>query len=320
MKTINLKNIQIMKKLLFILCITLSTSFAFAQVGIGTSDPNVNAILDIASNDKGFLVSQLTDAQVATLEGSIGAAEVGMIVYNTTQDCLQIFDGTVFECVFLESGETAGNSGAVRVDIEDPVSGSGGREAAQSTTGTGPLGSDITHPSYIDLSANVGNYVPFNFALTEVELAPAPITNFPENETNPTITGIFQDDAFTVAPDGRIVGGTADSYLENASLGQVNFWRVIIYAYFDGDLSNEGHLELRIRNPQSGFVTSDTQYVPAPEGIYELSFLLITIADGASLPAPLGSGNGYYFEVLPGVANMTDIWVDSIARFSLFND
>jgi len=318
-----------MKKLLFILCIAFSTSFAFAQVGIGVNDsnepnnsPNVNAILDIASNNKGFLVSQLTDAQVATLQGTIGAAETGMIVYNTTQNCLQIFDGSIFECVFLESGETVGNSGAVRIDVED-AAGLGGREAAQGLTagaGTGPLGSDITHPSYVDLSGSVGNYLPLNFALTDVELAPAPITNFPENEVNPTITGIFQDDAFTVAPDGLILGGTADSYLENQSLGQVNFWRVIIYAYFDGDLSDEGNIELRIRNPLSGFVTSDTQYCPAPEGIYELSFLLITIADGASLPGPLGSGNGYYFEVLAGVPTLQDIWVDSISRFSLFND
>ena len=139
---------------------------------------------------------QLNQGEIDNLETEITTApanpddSIGMIVYNTSINCLQLFSGTTFECFFLESDQEVGNSGAVRVDIVDPDNGNiGGREAANA--GTGPAaagGGDITHPGYISLAGgNLRRYISLDFDTDEVQLAPSPITNFPENEADPTI-------------------------------------------------------------------------------------------------------------------------------------
>ena len=319
-----------MKKILFILCIALSTSYVFSQVGINKSDPSVNSILDIASNGKGFPVSQLDQTAVDNLAANLVVADAGLILYNTTVPCLQLWDGTAFSCFEFPVASTDGNSGVVQVIVE----GTGGQRAREAANaGTGPAdvgGGDTSFPGYVNLGPNVGSFVPIN--LDPANLAIGGITNWPESETNQTLSGIHLNDQFNLPADGTTpinsIGGTADSLLENGSLGQVHFCRVILYVYHDNNGFQEGNLEVRLRNPQSGFFTSETQFAPSEDGIFELSFLLITIADGASLPDAPGcdtlhggcNGNGYFFELFAAEAPINDIWIDSITRISDFND
>jgi microcystin-dependent protein len=51
-----------------------------AQTGIGTTTPNVNAVLDIESTQKGLLLPSLTAAQQATLATALTPAEMGMLI------------------------------------------------------------------------------------------------------------------------------------------------------------------------------------------------------------------------------------------------
>ncbi|QDH77674.1 hypothetical protein FKX85_00875 [Echinicola soli] len=73
-----------------------------AQTGIGTQSPDENAVLDVSSTTKGVLIPRLTGEQVTALEGNSPAD--GMLVYNTDQSCVQIYRGSAFECLTVDTG------------------------------------------------------------------------------------------------------------------------------------------------------------------------------------------------------------------------
>lgn len=59
-------------------------------VAIGTSSPNASALLDISSTTKGFLPPRMTNAQMT----AIGTPASGLMVYDTTNNKLNVYDGT----------------------------------------------------------------------------------------------------------------------------------------------------------------------------------------------------------------------------------
>jgi hypothetical protein len=72
------------------------------QVGIGSFDtistgwPNTiqNGILALDSKNKGFVISRMTSAQRDLL-----IAVEGMLIYNTTINCFQLYNGTTWNCL-----------------------------------------------------------------------------------------------------------------------------------------------------------------------------------------------------------------------------
>lgn len=81
------------EKILFISI--LSTSFLYAQVGIGTDTIESSAFVEIKSSDKGVVVPQLTNNQ----RSSIANPANGLLVYNTELGCMESYntaDGTWF--------------------------------------------------------------------------------------------------------------------------------------------------------------------------------------------------------------------------------
>jgi uncharacterized protein (TIGR02145 family) len=100
-----------------------------AGVGIGTSNPNASAKVEIASTTQGFLPPRLTTAQ----RDAINAPAAGLTIYNTTDNCLQWWIGTRWYdgcgnnvtaqpqypagSVFCASGPTA------IVDVTNPTTG-----------------------------------------------------------------------------------------------------------------------------------------------------------------------------------------------------
>lgn len=315
-------NDRTMKKIFFIIAI-LSLGFnpLFAQVGIGTPTPNANAELDVVSTTQGVLFPRLDDTQAGVLAGNLTATDNGMIIYNTTDECLQIFVAPNFECIVVRSGTEVGDAGVVKVNLRD-----GANQTARVASGFDGGAQNTAHPGYISIPPNV--VTQFDFEVNELVLSGFPTTNWPENSpdgpgervvgTNNAGTNIFR-------PNTSFTGGeTGDAWLENNTFGQIHFWRVIIYVDASGhDQADEGNLQLTIRNPQSAFSTSTTRFNPTEPGIYELSFILSTIADDFSLPSDLitgGFGNGYVFEVVSSNAAIGEIWVDSITRISIFAD
>ena len=103
-----------LKNLLFLTVLILICTLSHAQVSINNdgSDPDPSAMLDVKSSDKGFLPPRLTRAQ----RDAIANPAEGLVIYNTTNKTLDIYDGTrwgtisgEFKCGTSEIEDDEGN-------------------------------------------------------------------------------------------------------------------------------------------------------------------------------------------------------------------
>lgn len=76
-----------MKKVILFLSMSAQLNFLTAQVGIGTANPNTNAILDLNSSSKGILIPRLTTAQ----RNSISSPTEGLMIFNSNTSSLEIY-------------------------------------------------------------------------------------------------------------------------------------------------------------------------------------------------------------------------------------
>jgi len=83
-----------MKKIITALAIMAST-FAFSQVGIGTTTPSAKSILDLTATDKGFLLPRMTSVQRTAIAPN-NTTDVGMQVYDTTTLSIWYWNGTTW--------------------------------------------------------------------------------------------------------------------------------------------------------------------------------------------------------------------------------
>jgi len=68
------------------------------NVGIGTTSPNASALLDVSSVAKGFLPPRMTTTQRNDI-GSPGTPATGLVIYNTTTNQLNVYNGTSWGAV-----------------------------------------------------------------------------------------------------------------------------------------------------------------------------------------------------------------------------
>ena len=85
-----------MIKLLLPKFLLLIPFFSFAQnnIGIGTVQPNVNALLDLtdSSHTKGLLIPRLSDAQITALGAQLDVADDGLLVYENLGGQFKFWD------------------------------------------------------------------------------------------------------------------------------------------------------------------------------------------------------------------------------------
>lgn len=67
----------------------LNSAMVNGQVGINTTTPDTNSILDVVSTTKGILIPRLDQTETNTLASIIPAD--GMLIYNSTAQCIQIY-------------------------------------------------------------------------------------------------------------------------------------------------------------------------------------------------------------------------------------
>ncbi len=79
-----------MKHTYHIICLLLFPLLASAQVGIGTSSPDVSTVLDVSATDKGVLIPRMT----TTERDAILSPANGLIIYNTDTDRIQLNTNT----------------------------------------------------------------------------------------------------------------------------------------------------------------------------------------------------------------------------------
>lgn len=139
----------------------LSASLSYAQVGIGTNNPNSSAALDIESTTKGLLTPRMTAAQRA----AISVPSEGLIVFQTdsTQGLYCYVNGS---WTALSSGTIAGSWTPVITD------GSGGSISGTATGFYQRVGNvvnfsgTISIPNgYYDLSIQASLPISSNFTL-----------------------------------------------------------------------------------------------------------------------------------------------------------
>lgn len=155
-----------------------------------------------------------------------------------------------------------------------------------------------TRPTYSNLAAGSTTQITYASPLV---YASSPTTSWPENST---------------IADNKIFSG--GQFLENEVLGQVHTWRIILnYTKNNNILSQD--IRLVFRNPLSTFRTEVSGVIPSGKTSGILVYNIITIADGASLPAPLGTGGGYIIELIPS-DTITSLNIDSVTRISSHKD
>ncbi|WP_226064805.1 hypothetical protein [Kaistella polysaccharea] len=270
--------------------------FMNAQVGINTTTPNGATVLDIHSNEKGILIPKLTDAErdanladnnPATVPpaGVVNPAlSEGTLIFNTTTNAFQYWDGTLWKQLFVTSSSLAGNDGVVKIN-----SGAGG-----------------VKPSY-SLNHSGNSYGPKVQVLynTPLIFAPSPTTSWPETSIP------FPGNTST------IYQGTTPAtqrWRENPVPGQVHVWRVIT-TVTPGDNAT-GSVRAIFENPDSGFNVTSVQVIPggSKDAGNTLTFYFYTIAD----PDSLAPGAGYQLFVQSDIS--VTLTVESITRISLFKD
>ena len=136
--------------LLALSLVLASTLASHAQVGIGTSSPN--AALDVTSTTQGFLPPRMTTTQ----RNAISSPAVGLVIFNTTTNCLNFYNGFWVETCGYTKTTDGYPAGAVFcasvvtavVDVTNPVTGKiwmdrnlGASQVATSSTDTLSYGS-----------------------------------------------------------------------------------------------------------------------------------------------------------------------------------
>ncbi len=89
------------KSILFVTILLLKIN-SFAQIGIGTNNPDPSAMLDLTSNNKGLLPPRMTEAQ----RDAILSPSEGLVIYNTISHCLEIWNTLVWVGMCNESQDT----------------------------------------------------------------------------------------------------------------------------------------------------------------------------------------------------------------------
>lgn len=118
------ERISVLKVTFFVLIFLGIQIFATAQttgsVGVGTTTPNTNAVLDITSSTKGLLTPRLTAAQRTTLTATLSAATNGLIIYNLTTLKFNYWDGTQWKDISVV-GESVNKLELVGVSFAVPA-------------------------------------------------------------------------------------------------------------------------------------------------------------------------------------------------------
>ncbi|MCG2780275.1 MAG: hypothetical protein L6264_04940 [Weeksellaceae bacterium] len=278
--------------------ITLGIAFLLftllnAQVGINTVNPNGATVLDITSNEKGILIPRLSDSErnakladndplTVPPAGVVNTnLTAGTLIYNTTVDRFEFWDGVVWRQLFVATSSAAGNDGVVKVDSGNGVKPSVTLSASGNSYGT---------PILIEYN-------------TPLIFAPSPTTSWPETTVPfPGVTGNIYTGT-----------GTAQRWKENPIEGQVHIWRVM--AKVTAGSSSSGSLRGTFKNPTSGFEVNSIALLPSGSSTSKvITFYFYTIADQQSIPP----GTGYQLTLEADVS--CTVTIDSITRVSLFKD
>ncbi len=218
-----------MRKILTFFILLFIYGFVYAQVGIDTTTPNGATVLDIVSNQKGILIPRLTDTDRDTYLADNNASTVppagvmnanltaGTLIFNTTTNNFQYWDGTLWRQLFVPTSSQAGNDGVVKVN-----SGNANVKPSFSLSAAG---------SGYGARQQVTYTVPLVFAAS-------PTTSWPE--TTVPFPGVT----------ANIYTAATGKWRENEIHGQVHIWRLI--ANITPGSNSSGSVKATLKTPIPG--------------------------------------------------------------------
>jgi N-acetylneuraminic acid mutarotase len=135
-----------MKKITTVFVLLVLAYNVHAQnVGIGTATPDASAVLDINSTNKGLLLPRMSTAQ----RNSIVSPAVGLVIFNTDDQCTDIFDGSYW---IKNCGYKQGDSATVPANSWVQKANFGG------TARAGAVGFSIGNKVYIGTGSDGSGY------------------------------------------------------------------------------------------------------------------------------------------------------------------
>lgn len=103
------------KQILLVLLLMI-TAVVSAQIGIGTLTPDFSSVLELKSNEKGFLMPRMTTSE----RNLITPAATGLLIYNTETAAFNFYDGSIWKDIVPAS--TSNNAISYSVDASGDVS------------------------------------------------------------------------------------------------------------------------------------------------------------------------------------------------------
>lgn len=186
------------------------------RVGIGTSNPDTKAVLDLNASDKGMYLPRLTNAQAAALGATLTASNNGLLIFNSDSKRAEYWDTNQWKAV----GEGAGGppSGSAGGDLTgsypNPTVANGAINSAKILDGS-VTGTDIQNNT-IDLTTKVNNVLPVSNGGTGVN----------------TVSGIVQGNGSS--PVTGIAASAANQYLRRNAANTGYEFGTIAYSNITG--------------------------------------------------------------------------------------
>ena len=103
-------------KMIMLISVLLVMQVATAQVGVGTTTPNSNAVLDLTSTDRGLLLPRLNDTS------NVGSPTEGLMIYNRNTKSPSVHDGTRWSTLALNNLMTTASTDSITYFVSGPGS------------------------------------------------------------------------------------------------------------------------------------------------------------------------------------------------------
>ena len=177
---------------IFLAVLSISAS-AYTQVGIGTSNPDTSALLDITTTTQGLLIPRMTNVE----RQAISNPQPGLMVFDTVSDTFMVYNGSGWTNLSVSDDITAPSLTAV-TQVVTP-SNDTTPSYVFTTNEAGTITTNITEGfSTSDSAANGNNTVTFNtLAEGTYESKTVTVTDAAGNASSLTLTTFVVD---TTAP------------------------------------------------------------------------------------------------------------------------
>ncbi|SHF47266.1 hypothetical protein [Chryseobacterium takakiae] len=181
------------------------------NIGVGTISPNGSAALDINVNNRGFLPPRMTNTE----RNAIGSPATGLIVFSTTDGCLQINSGTPaapnWGCI---ASQTGGGTAVVQVNSFTPNT-PAGQALSEVCLGSICIRHDgAAAEGSIQIRSNTGSPIA-NTSVAGFQVATSGI-----NEGNTVITTLATTYGSTIFYRGGASGGEFINYQISTGTGE----------------------------------------------------------------------------------------------------